>query len=68
MIGCDGSDNCPGNNWFHPECVGLGGKKKPRGAWYCEECKHHEGLLKEIVPTYHETQNTKKTKKRKSNA
>ena len=47
MIGCDGGSNCPGNNWFHLECVGLG-KQKIKGAWYCDDCavSQSKGLVK----------------------
>lgn len=60
MIGCDGSSNCLGNNWFHPKCVGLG-KSKPRGAWFCEVCKSQEGLLEDAVSQDLEKQKPKKT-------
>jgi putative phage-type endonuclease len=35
MIACD-NQNC-NNEWFHYQCVGI--KRKPRGDWYCKECK-----------------------------
>ena len=35
MVGCDNS-KCR-MEWFHFGCVGL--KRKPRGKWYCPECK-----------------------------
>ena len=37
MIGCDGT-SCPGNGWFHPECVGITRTTAPRGKWYCPDC------------------------------
>lgn len=35
LIGCD-NENCS-TQWFHFECVGV--KSKPRGKWYCQECR-----------------------------
>lgn len=35
MIGCD-HDSCR-LEWFHFQCVGL--TRKPKGKWYCDECK-----------------------------
>ena len=37
MVYCDGEERfCPGNNWFHLECVGL--RCEPRGNWKCHFC------------------------------
>lgn len=38
MIGCDGV-KCPGNNWYHYECLGLKFSHQPRGSWFCPSCK-----------------------------
>ena len=38
MIGCDGI-KCPGNNWYHYECLGLKFSHQPRGTWFCPPCK-----------------------------
>lgn len=45
MLGCDGPSDgsCPGNNWYHPKCVGLGNKSaldkaKKSPTWYCRQC------------------------------
>ena len=35
MILCD-NETCE-TGWFHFSCVGI--SRKPRGKWYCEECK-----------------------------
>ena len=35
LIGCD-NENCS-VQWYHFECVGV--KIKPRGKWYCPECR-----------------------------
>lgn len=35
MVACDGS-GCK-IEWFHFACVGL--RKKPKGQWFCDECK-----------------------------
>lgn len=35
VIGCD-NETC-NVQWFHFECVGI--KCKPRGKWYCQECR-----------------------------
>lgn len=37
MIACD-NVNCI-IEWFHFSCVGI--KQKPKGKWYCTECKEH---------------------------
>mmetsp|Transcript_12620 Transcript_12620/g.34552 ORF Transcript_12620/g.34552 Transcript_12620/m.34552 type:complete len:205 (+) Transcript_12620:345-959(+) len=37
MIGCD-NDKCR-FEWFHLPCVGLAPGYKPRGKWYCPECR-----------------------------
>ena len=37
MIACDG-ENCP-FQWFHYACVGI--KRKPKGQWFCQDCKKH---------------------------
>jgi hypothetical protein len=37
MIGCDGS-KCPGNGWYHPECLGIVRTTAPRGEWLCPPC------------------------------
>ncbi|CAB3403246.1 unnamed protein product [Caenorhabditis bovis] len=38
MVGCDNS-KCV-LEWFHFECIGL--TSKPKGKWYCPECRHPE--------------------------
>jgi len=40
MIACD-STHCT-MEWFHYSCVGI--KRKPRGAWYCNDCKPAEEM------------------------
>ena len=37
MIGCDNAE-CE-QEWFHYECVGI--RRKPRGSWYCPNCRQH---------------------------
>jgi len=37
MIACE-NDECP-IEWFHFECVGLTPENRPKGKWYCDECK-----------------------------
>ena len=41
MIGCEG-EKCPGNNWYHLECVGL--RTEPRGTWYCQTCAERKAI------------------------
>lgn len=41
MIGCDG-DECP-YEWFHLQCVGLTVGTRPRGKWFCPNCRHYDG-------------------------
>lgn len=36
MVGCDNED-CR-REWFHFECVGIKGTRRPEGEWYCAEC------------------------------
>ena len=36
MIACD-NDDCEHGEWFHFNCVGL--TNKPKGKWYCPNCK-----------------------------
>ena len=45
MIGCDG-DKCPGNNWYHLECVGL--RVEPRGTWYCQTCADRKATREKL--------------------
>jgi hypothetical protein len=37
MIGCD-NNNCP-IEWFHMECVGLTQASRPKGKWFCPQCR-----------------------------
>lgn len=37
MIACEHPE-CP-IEWFHFECVGLTPENRPKGKWYCEECR-----------------------------
>lgn len=37
MIACEHPD-CP-IEWFHFECVGLTPETRPKGKWYCKECR-----------------------------
>jgi hypothetical protein len=41
MIGCDNGE-CP-IEWFHLGCVGLTATNRPRGKWYCPECRFYDG-------------------------
>jgi len=39
MIHCDG-ERCPGNNWYHLECVGMTGRRNiARLSWFCPPCE-----------------------------
>lgn len=38
MIACENQD-CP-IEWFHFGCVGLTPENRPKGKWYCKECKN----------------------------
>jgi len=42
MVACDNPD-CK-VEWFHFACVGL--EAKPRGKWYCEDCRSQNSRLK----------------------
>lgn len=42
MIGCD-NDDCP-IEWFHLACVGLTPETKPKGKWYCKDCRKKMGV------------------------
>lgn len=37
MIACD-NDDCP-IEWFHFSCVGLTPENRPKGQWFCPDCK-----------------------------
>ena len=37
MIACTGSE-CPGNNWYHFQCVGIDEESVPNGDWFCLAC------------------------------
>ena len=41
MLGCDGDDDdCPGNGWYHPSCVGLTAEDvEALDTWVCNGCK-----------------------------
>ena len=42
MLGCDGGDDedCPGNGWYHPSCVGLTAEDvRALKTWVCSACK-----------------------------
>jgi hypothetical protein len=39
MIACENSE-CP-IEWFHFGCVGLTPENRPKGKWYCKECKRN---------------------------
>ena len=41
MIGCD-NDDCP-YEWFHLPCVGLTLGTRPRGKYFCPNCRYYEG-------------------------
>jgi hypothetical protein len=41
MIACDNPD-CP-VEWFHLGCVGLTSQNRPRGKWFCPECRAVSG-------------------------
>jgi inhibitor of growth protein 3 len=43
MIGCD-NDDCP-YEWFHLPCVGLTLGTRPRGKFFCPNCRFYEGAL-----------------------
>ncbi|EFN57412.1 hypothetical protein CHLNCDRAFT_142851 [Chlorella variabilis] len=37
MIACENPD-CP-YEWFHFDCVGLTEENRPKGKWYCKDCR-----------------------------
>lgn len=37
MIACEHPE-CP-TEWFHFECVGLTADNRPKGKWYCKDCR-----------------------------
>lgn len=37
MIACDNTD-CP-IEWFHYGCVGITGQNRPKGQWFCADCR-----------------------------
>ena len=37
MIACE-NDDCP-IEWFHFSCVGLTPENRPKGQWFCDQCK-----------------------------
>lgn len=43
MVMCE-DENCKSGTWFHFECINL--TRKPRGKWYCPDCKARKGLQK----------------------
>ncbi|GAB4824018.1 hypothetical protein N2152v2_011064 [Parachlorella kessleri] len=44
MIGCD-NDDCS-VEWFHLACVCLTPDTKPKGKWYCKDCRKKLGIKK----------------------
>lgn len=73
MIGCDGKDcgfNCPGNGWFHFECVGI--SDDPAGKnqnWYCESCRAQKALaLRQGGRRMNGTKRPRNTRKRTQSA
>lgn len=40
MIACDNTE-CP-IEWFHLGCVGLTSTNRPRGKWFCPDCRFYE--------------------------
>ena len=47
MIECSGV-NCPGNNWYHLECIGMEEEDVPDDDYYCsDQCR------KKIIPLLH---------------
>lgn len=46
MIGCD-NDHCP-YEWFHLQCVGLSTGTRPKGKWFCPNCRWYDASGGEV--------------------
>jgi len=51
MIECSGGDLCPGNNWYHYDCLKLTKSlaEIQQLKFFCKPCKERLGLINELI-------------------